>query len=57
MPEPIHIATLCFDRAKLFYISTISQECGLGSEEKMRRAFIRHVGVTVKEYRQGFKNI
>ena len=37
-------------------LSRISQECGFGSEEKMRRTFLRHLGITAKEYRLRFKD-
>ena len=35
-------------------LSQISTECGFGNEETLRRVFIRHLGVTAKEYRGRF---
>ena len=37
-------------------LNQISRQCGFASEEKMRRAFMRHLGLTAKEYRQRFKS-
>ena len=35
-------------------LARISSDCGFGHEETMRRAFVRHLGVTAKEYRGRF---
>jgi len=35
-------------------IKRIARHCGFGSEETMRRSFLRHVGVAPQEYRQRF---
>ena len=35
-------------------LGQISRECGFGTEETMRRAFVRHLGVTAKAYRARF---
>jgi transcriptional regulator GlxA family with amidase domain len=35
-------------------IKRIARQCGFGSEETLRRAFVRGVDVTPLEYRQRF---
>ncbi|WP_407866577.1 GlxA family transcriptional regulator [Phyllobacterium phragmitis] len=35
-------------------VSQVSRQCGFGSEETMRRAFLRSLGVTPREYRERF---
>ncbi|KXF74799.1 AraC family transcriptional regulator [Paramesorhizobium deserti] len=35
-------------------VSRVSRQCGFGSEETMRRAFLRNLGVTPREYRERF---
>lgn len=35
-------------------VKRIAQECGFGSEETMRRSFLRHVAATPQEYRTRF---
>jgi transcriptional regulator GlxA family with amidase domain len=35
-------------------IQRIAQRCGFGSEETMRRAFLRRIAVTPQDYRRRF---
>ncbi len=35
-------------------LKTIAQSTGFGSDERLRRAFLRHVGITPREYRERF---
>jgi transcriptional regulator GlxA family with amidase domain len=35
-------------------IKRISQRCGFGSEETMRRSFLRLIGATPQDYRSRF---
>ncbi len=35
-------------------VSRVSRQCGFGSEETMRRAFLRSIGITPREYRERF---
>jgi transcriptional regulator GlxA family with amidase domain len=35
-------------------VSRVSKRCGFGSEETMRRAFVRNIGITPREYRERF---
>lgn len=35
-------------------LSHVARECGFGSADRMRRAFLRHLGVNPSEYRQRF---
>lgn len=37
-----------------FSLKKIATECGFGSEERLRRTFRRHCGITAKEYRDRF---
>ena len=36
-------------------IDVIAQKSGFGAAERMRRAFHKHLGVTVREYRERFR--
>lgn len=36
-------------------IKTIAQRCGFGSEETLRRSFLRHIGVSPGAYRARFR--
>jgi transcriptional regulator GlxA family with amidase domain len=35
-------------------ISQIALNCGFGDDERMRRCFVKHLGVAPTEYRQRF---
>ncbi|NVK42425.1 MAG: helix-turn-helix domain-containing protein [Oceanospirillaceae bacterium] len=35
-------------------LSGIARDCGFGSADRMRRAFLRHLGVNPSQYRQRF---
>jgi transcriptional regulator GlxA family with amidase domain len=35
-------------------IKRIAQKCGFGSEETLRRSFVREVGITPRDYRERF---
>ena len=38
-------------------IKSIARRCGFGSEETMRRSFLRQIGVTPQDYRQRFQPV
>jgi transcriptional regulator GlxA family with amidase domain len=38
-------------------VKQIAAQCGFNDEERMRRAFMRHLRVSPSEYRQGFRSV
>ena len=35
-------------------VKTIAAQCGFGDDERMRRAFLRHIGIAPFQYRRRF---
>ena len=50
----VETARLLLESSEIRGVAEVAQRAGFGNDERMRRAFLRHLGVSPSEYRSRF---
>jgi transcriptional regulator GlxA family with amidase domain len=52
----VETARLLLESSQIGGVVEVAQRAGFGDDERMRRAFMRHLGVSPSEYRNRFSS-